>query len=316
MSYIEELQREYYNGTPLISNEEYDALVRKLGEESIGHAGDIKHHYRMSSLRKVFKNRGDKLPDNLTAYVKTPKLDGCAVSLLYYKGNFVRGLTRGDGHSGKDVTDKLKHLVPLEIDDHADYLQVTGEVVTSRDVPNMRNFASGALNTKEVAKFLVRKEQGGLQFIAYAIVAKGLRFETYTESLVEAANLGFATVMDVDSENLPTDGEVYRIDNMSIYDSMGSTAKYPHGAFAVKEDVEGVPTVLRDIEWVVGKSGKVTPTAVFDPIKIGDATVRRCTLNNPGFIKAMGITDIGQTIYIIKSGEIIPCCVGSDPYVE
>jgi DNA ligase (NAD+) len=120
---------------------------------------------------------------------------------------------------------------------------------------------------------------------------------------------GFSTVLDPDIDKIyPTDGLVYRIDDNELFDSKGYTSKHPRGAFALKERQEAVETTLLGVEWNVGKTGKVTPVAVLDPIKIGDATISRATLNNPGFIKALDLR-IGDTVAIVRSGEIIPCIV-------
>jgi DNA ligase (NAD+) len=318
MNFIEKCQEAYGLGESLISNEEYDALVRLLGEDSIGHTGDIKHWKRMWSLEKVYPCRGDSLPANLSAYVKTPKLDGCAVDALYYRGHFIRGLTRGDGIKGQDITKKLAYLVPLDIGECEGYVQVTGEVATTKSVSNQRNFASGALNPAgtNMVDFTNRIEEGGLVFVAYTIETDEKQFKTYHDSMDALRAMGFLTVTDENLPQIPTDGIVYRINDMEAYVKAGFTAKANKGSFAVKEDEEGIPTTLTAVTWDIGKSGKVTPVAQFNPIDIDGATVTRATLNNIGYMEAMGITHIGQTVYVIRAGGIIPKIVGADAYDE
>ena len=311
MTYIEQLQKAYFDGTPLISNEEYDSLTRYLSEESIGAAGDVKHMWRMWSLDKKYPCRGDELPENLADYVETLKLDGCAVSNLYFNGNLVLSLTRGDGIQGTDITDKMRLLVPNTLKNApAGYMQVTGEVATTADVENRRNFASGAMNQKEVEAFAQRRIEGGLVFVAYGVTIEHVEGEmstTYTGNMSELASLGFITVLNIpDHMEIPDDGIVYRLNDNKAYEEAGVTAKFPKGAFAVKEDEEGVWTTLQHIEWSVGKSGKVVPTAIFDEVIIDDARITRATLNNPGYIQALGLTHIGQKISVIRAGGIIP----------
>lgn len=326
MTYIETLQKAYYDGEPLISNEEYDAIARLLGEESIGHAGDIKHHKRMWSLDKKYLCRGDELPLDIASYVETPKLDGCAVDALYLNGNYVRGLTRGDGIQGSDITEKLRELVPAKIrtcNDQGDDLgvtQITGEVATTITVDNWRNFASGALNQKDIGAFKDKIVEGGLVFVAYTVETdKAPLSLSYVEDMKNLAHEGFLTTLPLDETSqdvldlIPTDGIVYRkVDNEDYY-AMGETAKFRKGAFAVKEDEEGVWTTLTDVTWNVGKSGKVVPTAIFEAIEIDGATITRATLNNPDYMNALGIKYKGQRVSVIRAGGIIPRIIGSEP---
>jgi len=99
---------------------------------------------------------------------------------------------------------------------------------------------------------------------------------------------------------------VFRVNDTQLFQDLGYTAKHPRGAYAKKERAAHVETKLLDVEWQVGKSGKVTPVAILEPVYIGDALVSRATLNNPGFIEMLDL-QIGDTVAIIRSGEIIPC---------
>jgi DNA ligase (NAD+) len=117
---------------------------------------------------------------------------------------------------------------------------------------------------------------------------------------------GFNTVKDPELHNIfPCDGIVYRLDNYSEFYAAGYTSKFPKGAYALKERGEAVETTLLAVEWQTGKSGKVTPVAILEPVLVGDALVSRATLNNIAFIRALDLR-IGDTVGVVRAGEIIP----------
>ena len=256
-SFLEKASAMYYAGSPIISDEEFDALAKQYNYEEVGHTvtDGIPHLYRMYSLQKVFNL--DDIEFVGTEYVRTPKLDGAAVSLTYVKGHLAQALTRGDGNLGRDITLKLEELVP-NIVSIMDTVQITGEVVAPNDIPNARNYASGSLNLKDMAEFRARAKD--LCFVAYDIQGRGdISFRKAMKCL---NHNGFNVVTDFDSSNYPTDGEVYRVDSYDAFYRMGYTAHHPRGAFALKEQKEGVITELLDVVWQVGKSGVVSPVAV------------------------------------------------------
>lgn len=323
--FIAELQKAYYDGEPLISDEEYDALIRRFpdAENNIGHKGEVKHMFRMWSLDKKYPCRGDELP-KLDPYIESQKLDGCAVDCLYIDGKFVQGLTRGDGVTGRDVTQNLKELVPPMLDYYAPILQVTGEVVTTKDIDNARNFASGAMNLDKGSDFMSRLVEGGLRFIAYnaqTSADQGMG-AMYKRDMQELEILGFHTILSknvnkaVEDGLIMTDGTVYRLNRNRDFYKAGFTSKFPKGAFAVKEDEECVWTTLEDVVFQVGASGKVTPVGIVKEVLLEDAKVTRVTLNNVEYMSAMGITHIGQRVGLIRAGGIIPKIVEVEPYGE
>ena len=117
---------------------------------------------------------------------------------------------------------------------------------------------------------------------------------------------GFCTVQDKNlMEIFPTDGVVFRVNSNADFEALGHTSKHPRGAYARKERSECVETVLVGVEWQVGKSGKVTPVAILEPVLVGDAMVSRATLNNPAFIETLDLR-IGDRVAIRRAGEIIP----------
>ena len=298
MQFLEKAAAAYYAGAPIISDEEFDALSSEYGYDSVGHriTDGIPHHFPMYSLQKYFslEDAGPLVPE----YISSPKLDGAAVSILYVSGQYAMGLTRGDGKMGRDITDKLAHLVPDTIGLDG-IVQITGEVVAPAHIPNARNYASGALNLKDMKEFATRE----IDFVAYDMTPTS--FIYLRSSFVGLRRMGFTTVIDVGYSLYPTDGIVYRINDNEKFAELGYTAHHPRGAFALKEVKSGVVTKLLNVEWQVGKSGVVSPVAILEPVQIGDATVSRATLHNIEYIRSLDL-ELGCEVEVIRSGEIIP----------
>lgn len=300
----------YYNGEPIMTNDEYDALERLYGQLISGE-GDIPHLFRMYSLQKHYDSDG-AMPLPISQCFKSQKYDGAAVDVTYVDGKFVRALTRGDGIKGRDITDKIKHLVPDTIPFSTKPTQITGEVVARNDVENSRNYASGALNLKSMDEYLSRVTDGKMIFIAYNVQCNTDRWgltETYKDDLVELRLAGFNTVVEDLSCTYPTDGIVYRYNDNNAFNNAGFTDKHPRGAFAHKEEQEAVITTLLDVVWETGKSGVVAPTALLEPVMIGDAVIQRATLNNIAYIEALDL-ELGCQVQVIRAGEIIPKIIG------
>ncbi len=286
----------YYDGDPILSDEQFDYLADLVDFKGLGAkpTGDVKKHYkRMFSLQKYYAGEGKvPLADYLGFKYQSPKLDGAAISGLYIDQHLVQVLTRGDGFEGRDITEKFlfssKSILPKKINLDG-VVQITGEITTLSDVENARNYASGALNLIDVNEFNSRD----LYFTAYGLFPQTMTYELDLETL--RLN-GFKTVADEDWCNqFDTDGRVIRINDNLDYNALGFTAKHPRGAYAIKERKFGAITTLLDVEWQVGKSGKVTPVAILEPCKIGDSTVARATLNNIAFIDSLGL-EIGCLI--------------------
>ena len=298
--FLEKASAMYYNGNPILSDEEFDALARKYRYEEVGYqvTDGIPHMYRMYSLRKVF-NLND-IESGTSPMVRTPKLDGAAVSLQYVNGHLAQALTRGDGQIGRDITLKMEELVPNVIGIKGE-LQITGEVVAPDMIPNARNFAAGSLNLKDQSEFRSRAQT--LKFVAYDI--QGAKYERLSDAMDHLARNGFEVITHFDASAFPTDGEVFRVDNYEAFYKLGYTAHHPRGAFALKEQKDGVITELLDVVWQVGKSGVVSPVAILRPVEVGDALVSRATLHNIEYIRSLGL-EIGCQVEVIRSGEIIP----------
>ncbi len=306
VEYLNECSRHYYQGNPVITDEVFDRLADSIGYHSIGakqHEHLQKHYYPMYSLQKFYEDEGKVNPLSGESDISfSHKLDGAAISILYIGGVLTRVLTRGDGTEGTDITNKFlgSKLIPQKIR-YDGVLQVTGEIAAPSHIPNARNYAAGALNLKDSTEFATR----AVEFFAYGVYP--YLSETFDEDISILKKMGFSTVKDNDLDKIyPTDGIVFRINSNKRFDELGYTANHPRGAYARKERPKGAETRLLDVIWQVGKSGKVTPVAILEPVMLGDAQVSRATLNNPGFIEELGI-QIGDMLHVIRSGEIIPC---------
>jgi len=305
---LDAASKAYYEGNPIMSDAQFDELASSVGYDSVGYNDnfEMSHLYPMYSLQKVFV--GEEHPPIYHTVseageqetIVSAKLDGAAVSLGYYEGELVVALTRGNGKMGRIITDKMRFLVPEKIT-RMGAVQITGEVVAPKSIPNARNYASGSLNLKSLDEFKLRTNE--LRFVAYDV--QPALCETWSEDLCRLILNGFATVIESNWEQYPQDGLVYRTNNRAEYEAMGYTAHHPRGAFALKERPPGVITQLLDVVWQVGKSGVVSPVAILEPVLIGEATISRATLHNMKYITELGL-EIGCSVEVIRSGEIIP----------
>ncbi|MGP1360925.1 MAG: NAD-dependent DNA ligase LigA [Candidatus Fimenecus sp.] len=285
-------------------------------------------------------NETIKKTEGTQSYVVEPKIDGLSVSLEYVDGVFIKGSTRGDGNIGEDITQNLKTIktIPLRLLEPVPFLEVRGEVYMPKSVffdlikrneeigekafKNPRNAAAGSLRQKN-PKITAKRNLDIFVFNIQKI--KGHTFKSHKESLDYLSKLGFKTIYSYNKfdnieqcineikrigeirESLPfeIDGAVLKIDNLDIRAELGSTAKYPKWAIAFKYPPEEKETVIKDIEITVGRTGVLTPTAVFDSVYISGSTVSRATLHNEDYITEKDIR-IGDTIKIRKAGDVIP----------
>lgn len=303
--FLDRASKLYYEGTPILSDEEFDMLADKHNYSRVGYevTDAIPHTYRMYSLQKCFDIY--EAPLDISKCIVTPKLDGAAVSLLYVEGNLQLALTRGDGIQGRDITDKMRELVPNQISITA-MVQITGEVVAPDSIPNSRNYAAGSLGLKGLSGLDEFKTRP-LVFVAYG--QEKVVNRNYDATLEGLERMGFNTALSFDVTGYPTDGTVYRLRDNFDFEFRGHTSNHPRGAFALKEQKKGVVTVLKDVVWQLGKSGVVSPVAILEPIEIGGATVSRATLHNIQYIRDLDL-EIGCCVEVIRSGEIIPRIVG------
>jgi DNA ligase (NAD+) len=310
---LEKASKAYYEGSPIMTDEEFDALAVANGWSTVGYANlegeRVPHTYRMYSLQKHIQGSGETPPlANIgkDSIVVTSKLDGASIALTYEGGELVQVLTRGDGKEGIDITNKFLnptcYLAPRKINTQQ-LLQITGEIVSPKTIPNARNYAAGALNLKDVREFLSRN----LSFVVHG-VSPSLT-DTYCNDMEKLRGEGFRNVLQSNYSEFPHDGTVWRIDCNKTYSKMGHTAHHPRGAYALKVQKEAVNTTLLDVVWQVGKSGVVSPVAILDTVEIEGAMISRATLHNIAYIKDLGL-EIGCEVQVIRSGDIIPRIIG------
>ena len=273
-------------------------------------------------------------------YVVEPKIDGLSVSLEYTNGVLTRGSTRGDGDVGEDVTANLRTVrsIPLKIKTPLPFLEVRGEVYMPKSVfaslvtrqeldgekpfKNPRNAAAGSLRQKDSKVTAGR----GLDIFVFNVQQiEGAQLSSHKQSLDFLREQGFHTIpfytrfdniTDVISElkrigeirsglEYDIDGAVIKVDDFAQRERLGSTSKFPKWAVAFKYPPEEKTTKLVDIEIGVGRTGVLTPTAVFEPVLLAGSTVSRATLHNQDFITEKDIR-IGDEVAVRKAGDIIP----------
>lgn len=273
-------------------------------------------------------------------YVVEPKIDGLSVSLEYVNGEFFRGSTRGDGNVGEDVSGNLRVIynIPLKLNHALPYIEVRGEVYMpkksfdrlvdrqlindEKPFKNPRNAAAGSLRQKDSEVAATR----GLDIFVFNIQQiEGKELTSHKESLDYLKELGFNTIPyyervdDIETAfekvlqigekrgelEFDIDGAVIKVDDFSEREQLGSTAKFPKWAVAFKYPPEEKQTEILDIEITVGRTGKLTPTAVLSPVHLAGTTVSRATLHNQDFINEKGV-NIGDIVTVRKAGDIIP----------
>ena len=274
-----------------------------------------------------------------TAFSVEPKIDGLSVALEYVNGQFVRGATRGDGMVGEDVTENLKTIrsIPMQLTGAPSRLIVRGEVFMPKKsfaalnerqeaegkplFANPRNAAAGSLRQLDPKVAAAR----GLDIYIFNIqLADGVEFTTHQESLEYLKNLRFkvipyellgetetvnAHVLAINEHRealtCDIDGAVIKVNDLTLRERLGATAKFPRWAAAYKYPPEIKETVVEDIVVQVGRTGVLTPKAVVRPVRLAGTTVTNATLHNQDFISQRDIR-IGDTVRIRKAGEIIP----------
>jgi DNA ligase (NAD+) len=263
--YLDSASAAYYAGSPFITDEQFDRLAESIGYNAVGAKQNSKterHLFQMYSLQKYYEDEGTQPLQGIRNISTSIKLDGAALSLLYVDGHLVRVLTRGDGVEGQIVTDKFlgNPIVPQTVPFSGVY-QVTGEIVAPINIENARNYAAGALNLKDAAEFQSR----ALSFFAYGVQPS--LCDTFNQDMAELKMAGFGVINEPDLDKIfPCDGVVFRVNDNHQFYQMGYTAKHPRGAYAKKERAAHVETKLLAVEWQVGKSGKVSPVAILEPV--------------------------------------------------
>lgn len=371
----------YYNeDNPIISDMEYDFLIRELKEleqkypelleynkngensptEKIGGTASekfskVRHRVPMLSLSNTyniseiedFDKRVKKiiLAENIEInskeleYILELKLDGLSISLIYENGMLVQAVTRGDGQVGEDVTENIREIptIPKKLKENIS-LEVRGEIILpissfnrinqeredeGEDVfANPRNAASGTI--RQLDKTIVA-ERGLDCYLYYLVNAENYGIKTHLESIEYIEKLGFKTTKifekytdfkkleeaidkwhdDRKKLDYETDGLVIKVNNFSLYETLGYTTKSPRWAIAYKFPAEQVKTKLMDVTFQVGRTGVITPVAELEAVNLSGSVVKRASLHNFDEIRRKDIK-IGDNVIVEKAAEIIP----------
>lgn len=355
----------YVKDEPTITDQEYDKYMRELedieleypkyasknsptkrvGGEVIEKFLKVVRDKPMLSISDVFSEDEvrdfiKKVEDEVTPeYVCEQKIDGLGVSLIYEDGKLVRGVTRGDGLVGEDITHNVRTIksIPLELTKPVD-IEVRGEIFMHKStleklnkkreeegkpkLQNVRNAAAGSIRQLD-SKVAAERELDN--FVYYLPNPSDFGIKTHLEALQFMGDLGFKInphnklVKNIDeiisyiekeaetrkSLSYEIDGIVIKVNDVSLQEKLGNTAKYPRWAVAYKFPAEEVLTKLTDIIFTVGRTGRITPNAVLEPVIVMGSTIRRATLHNEDYVKAKGLK-IGDIVSIRKAGDVIP----------
>lgn len=350
---LNEWTKSYDEGNPQISDEEWDkwyfellnweqathyypshSPTQNISYQVVNELKKVEHNHPMLSLDKT-KNivEVDNFVHNHTVLIMT-KCDGLTCSLRYLNGKLISAETRGNGRIGEDITHNALVIpsIPNKIN-YKDELIVDGEIVClesdfqkfANDYKNPRNFAAGSirlLDSNECAK-------RNLTFIVWDVI-KGFDHYHWLSNKLDACNrLGFQVVPWIQhstfdefllqdiiemSEDIPYDGIVVKYDDIKFGKSLGETAHHFKNAIAYKLYDETYSTTLRDIEWTMGRTGVLTPVAIFNPVEIDGSTIERANLHNISIMQEiLGDKPFkGQKVWIMKSNMIIPQIVKAE----
>ncbi|MEW8994840.1 NAD-dependent DNA ligase LigA [Clostridium sp.] len=296
------------------------------------------HNRNVKAINEYNNSHEEKLPS--IKYIVTKKFDGLSINLTYDEdGVLIVGASRGTGEIGEDITSQVKTIksIPLIIDNHS-IIEVHGEAIMTREafeyynknattpLKNLRNGAAGALrnlNVKETARrnlsafFYDVGYNEGNPFKTYSemmnfIKKMGLPMDNYMETCtnIEEIEKQVEYINSIRSNlNYDIDGVVIAVDDIKTREVLGYTIKFPKWAIAYKFEAEETTTKLLDVEWNVGRSGRVSPTAILEPVELGGVTVKRATLNNLDDIQRKGVK-IGATVFVRRSNDVIPEIMG------
>ncbi|MFH0317913.1 NAD-dependent DNA ligase LigA [Clostridium perfringens] len=299
------------------------------------------HNRNVKFLEEYNRTSDEELPP--LKYILTKKFDGLTINLSYDEnGVLITGATRGTGAIGEDVTAQVKTIksIPLKIDCH-DFLEIHGEAIMTTEafekynseaetpLKNLRNGAAGALRNLNVAETAKRNLSAFFYDVGYK---EGAPFKTYMEMLNFIKTKGFPmddyireckTLDEIQKEidyirdirfdlNYDIDGLVIAIDDIRTRELLGYTVKFPKWAIAYKFEAQEATTKLLDVEWNVGRSGRVSPTAILEPVELAGVTVKRATLNNMDDIARKGVR-LGAEVFVRRSNDVIPEIMGVVP---
>lgn len=325
-----------------------DSPTRRVGGEPIKGFEKHEHLARLFSLDKsvtmeelsAFLTRVQKLTDKQPEYTVEYKFDGLTVCLTYENGQFVRATTRGNGAVGEDVTAQVLTIrsFPLKIA-YTGTLEVRGEAVirlsvlekynqtAAEPLKNARNAAAGAIRNLDPKITEQRKPDIYFYDVNYTsdgrvmsqteahdfLVKEGFKVYPYFAVCKTETDV-IEAIKNIETErktiDVLTDGAVIKVNDAQLREEMGFTDKFPRWAMAYKFEAEEVTTLLKEVVWQVGRTGKLTPLALLEPVELGGVTVARATLNNYGDIQRKDVK-IGSRVLVRRSNEVIPEILGT-----
>ena len=325
-----------------------DSPTRRVGGEPLKGFQKHTHIARLFSLDKAvseeellaFLTRVDKLAAGEKEYTVEYKFDGLTVCLTYDKGVFVRATTRGNGTEGEDVTAQVLTIksFPLKIA-YQGTLEVRGEAIirlsvldkynetAAEPLKNARNAVAGAIRNLDPKITAQRKPEIYFYDVNYTSDGAPMSQTTAHEFLKKegfkvfpyfrvcrSAKEVIGAIAEVERErktlDVLTDGAVIKLNDALLREELGYTDKFPRWALAYKFEAEEVTTLLKEVIWQVGRTGKLTPLALLEPVDLGGATVSRATLNNYGDIMRKDVK-IGSRVLVRRSNEVIPEILGT-----
>lgn len=306
--------------------------TQRVGAKVLTELNEITHSHPMLSLEKCHTVEELIKFANNKELVASIKLDGLTVSITYEDGILVKAETRGDGYVGSDITEHIKRFknVPFKINKEGTYIADGEAIITDEDFieinkngefKNSRNLAAGTLSVLDTSLVAKRK----LCFMVWDVIEGG-GSNNLKDNLNEAKALGFDVVPswvatnlhpknlqdNIDfvfdfavDEGLPTDGVVFKFNDIEYGKSLGSTSHHMKNGIAYKRKDDTYKTKLIDIDWTMGKTGVLTPTAIFEPVEIDGTTVERASVHNISILTKLDL-HIGDTIEVFKANMIIP----------
>ena len=320
-----------------------DSPTQRVNYVMLNELNKVEHNHPMLSLDKTKDIEEIKSFIGNKDWIAMLKMDGLTCSLLYEGGRLVRAETRGDGVIGEDITHNAMVIpsIPKRIS-YTDRLIVDGEIICklddfeefANDYKNARNFASGSIRLLDSNECAKRK----LTFVAWDAIGNYAKCETLFAKLAMLIHLNFVTVPWITirtnttientvntlvgrakEDNYPIDGLVFKWNNCAEYESAGRTDHHFRGGLAYKLYDELYETKLLDIEWTMGKTNTLTPTAVFETVNIDGSDVSKASIHNISIIKKLGLTN-RCTVKVYKANAIIPqidsCLQDGDSAIE
>jgi DNA ligase (NAD+) len=315
-----------------------DSPTQKVGGHAVERFEKAEHRLPMLSLEKAYTKEDiagwiasmerDLGRSMLWSFTVEPKIDGDSLELVYEHGALTLAATRGDGRVGENVTHTVKTIrkLPRSLGDAADFREINRKLLEQGEEPfaNARNLVSGSLKQKDAT---VTKSRP-LKFVAYGLGSlKGKKFATHEEVLGWLRSLKFeippfrvcATVDEIQQywqETLERregmeheiDGIVVKVNDLSLRDQLGARSKSPKWAIAYKFPAREETTEVQDIEWNVGRSGKITPVAKLRPVPISGVTVSNASLHNVAQLQRLDVRK-GDTVLVTRAGDVIPYVV-------